>query len=611
MTTDAAIVTAVYEHLTPIVGSILHMPDVAAALKAMSHTRFDAILLDSSSGAATATAITVLDQNAPDDVIVVICEHEPEAGTRTPLDDGADDYIARGELHDLLSRTVVRAIERQACRNAVRERENRYQTIIDGSVQGILIHTEGVARLVNPALATLLGVDSAYDLVGNAIWPFIHRDDRLRVRRYLQARADGMPSPDRYELRLVTASGAEVWVECFSVSIQWDGKPATLVTLIDISERKRAEQSLQAAQDQLVQAQKLDVIGRLASGVAHDFNNLLTAILGFSSLVIDDLGPDHPSTPDVEQILNSAEIGQSLTSQLLGLSRRQIVETETLDLNNKLERLGPLLRRLVGAGIQLEVQAESDPCCVSIDPGQMDQVILNLVLNARDAMPTGGAVVLRTGRLVAGDEEYIALSVADSGTGMDDALKRRILEPFFTTKEFGKGTGLGLSTVNTIVQQARGWLSVQSVPGHGSTFTVYLPLAEQPATDETAPTTADDGTVLLVEPQPQVRTVACEILRRHGYRVIEAGRGTEALNVVRNHTGQIDAAIIDMALPDLHGTTLAELLTAINPRTRILMTTSATFDHGPSDAPLHQGWTHVTKPFTAETLVSKLRRALH
>jgi two-component system, cell cycle sensor histidine kinase and response regulator CckA len=612
VTSDDIVATDVNAALAPIAGGVLQVSELPKALVALAQHEFHAVLFDLEATDLSAThVVKQLRQQVPTTAVVVLCTNETETEARGVLNDGAQDYITRAELN-VLARTVLHAVERQICENALRASEHRYQTIIEASSEGILIHVDGIIRLVNPALAQLFDFHNSDDLIGKPIWPFVHRDDRLRVRSYLQARTDGMPSPSRYEIRLVRGGAATIWVECLAKAIEWEGEAATLVTLIDITERKDAERSLQAAQEQLMQSQKLEVIGRLASGVAHDFNNLLTAILGFATLVIDDLGPEHPSTADVEQIRNSAQIGQGLTSQLLGLSRGRIIETETLDINKKVRRIEPLLRHLVDEDVALDIRPTPNAGCVRLDRGQLDQIILNLVLNARDAMPKGGRIVIETAKVLAHDDVFVTLSIADTGSGMDAATKRRIFEPFFTTKEFGKGTGLGLSTVNTIVQQNGGWISVQTQPGHGSTFTVFLPAADEPAPEVSGSTVSrsNDEIVLLVESQPQVRSVMCAMLRRHGFQVLEAGRGTDAIEIARNHPTGIDVAVIDLALPDMHGAIVAERLNANDPDIRILISATAAHSQWPSQAPGEAKWTFLAKPFTADTLIQKLQQVL-
>jgi two-component system cell cycle sensor histidine kinase/response regulator CckA len=387
----------------------------------------------------------------------------------------------------------------------------------------------------------------------------------------------------------------------------------------DITEVRRTE-------EQLLQAQKMEAIGRLAGGVAHDFNNLLTAILGYSELVLQDLGPDHASAADVKEIRAAGQSAESLTRQLLAFSRRQILQPQTLDLNKVLTRVDGLLQRIIGEDIDLTMKLTAPLGRVSADPGQIEQVVLNLAVNARDAMPHGGKLTIETANVTLDDDyvsqhtgatvgPHVMVAVTDTGTGMDQATQRRLFEPFFTTKEPGRGTGLGLATVYGIVAQSRGSIWVYSELGQGSTFKVYLPVTTEevtaPALVELSPTAlSGTETVLVVEDQQEARSVICETLRRRGYTVIEAINGPDAIVKGRQLEVAIDVMLTDVVMPGMGGRRVAEVIRATRPHLKVVYmsgyTDGAIVDHGI----LEPGVTFVQKPFATETLLRKIRDVL-
>ncbi len=388
---------------------------------------------------------------------------------------------------------------------------------------------------------------------------------------------------------------------------------------------KLAEQANLALEEQLRQAQKMEAVGRLAGGIAHDFNNLLSVVLSYSELVISDLAEGDPIRSDIEEIRRAGVRASELTKQLLIFSRQQILEPKVLDLNDVVSGMDKMLRRLVGEDVELSWLPGPSLGRVRVDPGSIEQVIMNLTINARDAMPTGGKLAMETSNVIL-DEDYtrghlgakpgpkVMLAVTDSGTGMDKATMARIFEPFFTTKEHGKGTGLGLSTVFGIVQQSGGSVWVDSEPGIGTTFKVYLPRVDATA-DELGPkkgptTLRGSETILLVEDEDQVRDVARGILRRHGYMVIEARNAGEALLHCEQHAGHIDLLLTDVVMPQMSGPTLAKRLVQARPKMMVLCMSGYTDDaavrHGLSDRSI----AFLQKPFTVEGLTSKVREVL-
>ncbi len=396
----------------------------------------------------------------------------------------------------------------------------------------------------------------------------------------------------------------------------------------DLETRTKMEEARHVLEEQLGQSRKMEAVGRLAGGVAHDFNNLLTAILGYSSLVLDQLDPGHPARADVEEMRRAGESAASLTQQLLAFSRKQILQPQVLDLNHVVTRADSLLQRLIGEHISLVTSLDAALDRVSADPGQLEQVIVNLAINARDAMPDGGKLTIETANVEL-DEAYVEqhggsspgphvmLAVSDTGIGMDAETSARIFEPFFTTKRRGEGTGLGLSTVYGIVTQSGGSIWVYSEPGQGTTFKVYFPRAAQdrrPAAPA-APAARAEGlagteTILLAEDQPEVRSVACAVLTRYGYRVLEASCGEEALEVLRGHREPVHLLLSDVVMPSMSGPELARLVQLQRPGIRVLFASGYTDDAIVRHGVLDPGVAFLQKPFTPTALLRKIRELL-
>jgi len=395
----------------------------------------------------------------------------------------------------------------------------------------------------------------------------------------------------------------------------------------DITERQRAEEALRQSEDQLRKAQRMEAIGRFAGGVAHDFNNMLTAIIGTAELAMLELHRDHPARKDLKEIKQTADRAANLTRQLLAFARQQIVTPGILNLNDLLLNLNKMLRRLIGEDIELVIVPSSDIELIRVDSGQIEQVILNLVVNARDAMPNGGTLTLQTTQVTADQEfmrqhpaltpgEYIMLTVSDTGLGMTEEIKARLFEPFFTTKEVGKGTGLGLATCYGIVKQNGGHIEVESELGKGSTFRLYIPRLEDvvsaaPERDHPGTLPPGNETVLLVEDEPAVREVATRMLREQGYNVLVAANGDEALHLARSRPSEpIHLLVTDVVMPRLSGKMVADQLRALRPDMQVLFISGYSDDtlirHGASESNLY----FLQKPFSPSLLAYKIREVL-
>jgi PAS domain S-box-containing protein len=429
-------------------------------------------------------------------------------------------------------------------------------------------------------------------------------------------------TPFDLELDLITAKGRRISVRATSAVTTDDQGRTSKITgaFQDITERKRLE-------TQLGQAQRLEAVGQLAGGVAHDFNNLLTAIRGYAEMLGRNLpSDDEQNRADIDQVISAADRAAALTGQLLAFSRRQVLQPKVIDPAEVVQGVAPMLGRLLGENIELITHLAPDIGFVKVDPGKLEQVVVNLAVNAHDAMPDGGRLIIELSNVEL-DQAYTAahagavpgphvlLAVSDAGTGMDEATQAHIFEPFFTTKEPGSGTGMGLATVYGIVKQSGGSIYVYSEPGHGTTFRIYLPrVSEEPtAVSETAaarPSSSGTETILLVEDDPAVRGFARRTLKEQGYTVIEAAGGADALSLVASHEGPIALLVTDVIMPGMQGHQLAAQLTGALPELRVLyvsgFTENSVIDHG---VPEH-GVAFLPKPFSAEALVEAVRRLL-
>jgi two-component system cell cycle sensor histidine kinase/response regulator CckA len=448
----------------------------------------------------------------------------------------------------------------------------------------------------------------------------IHIDDRDGVRQEIE-HAIVAAQDLAVMFRTVGPAGDTRWAEWRGrIVYETDTTPARIVGVsTDVTKRELLE-------GQLRQSQKMDAIGQLAGGVAHDFNNLLTAILGYARFAADGLAADDARRRDVEEITKAAERAAALTRQLLAFSRSQVLRSTLVDMNQLVAGVTEMLRRLIGAQIVLDVVAARDLAPVLADAGQLEQVVINLTVNARDAMEQGGTVTLETANVQLHGSEglpdltvspgwYVMLSVVDTGVGMDAHTMRHLFEPFFTTKERGKGTGLGLATVYGIIKQSSGYIWAESEPGQGATFKVFLPRADRPAGPGTSPVVAvpparGAETVLLVEDEASVRQLARRILESGGYCVLEAANGQDASLIFARHRGAIDLLVTDVVMPGLSGPDLFLQLSAGQPELKVIYMSGYANTATARQLKLDHGQPYLQKPFTAAQLVACVRRVL-
>ncbi len=529
-------------------------------------------------------------------------------------------YLTKPFEMDLLLATVNKALEKQGLARSLREVEERYRWVTENIMDAVfLVDMDGRIVFANTRLFALTGYTEA-ELVGRPVFTLMTPEGAGQAQSRLEAARQGQDVAPYFETELIRKDGSQISIEANFSRVMKDGRVvARLGVVRDVTDRKLLE-------DQLRQAQKMEAVGQLSGGIAHDFNNLLTVIAGRGHLLLAGMPPGDPGRRNVELIQQTAERAAVMTRQLLAFSRKQILTPKVLDLSTIVTGIQPILQRLIGENIDLVVEPSATPAWAKVDPGQVEQVIMNLAVNARDAMPEGGRLTFRTAHVTI-DEAYarshmgveagptVLLEVSDTGTGMTAEVQSHIFEPFFTTKPVGRGTGLGLATVYGIVKQSGGHIDVSSEPGRGSTFQIYLPLAEEAESEALAETPASrhaggSETVLLVEDEEDVRELAREILTLMGYTVLTASEPAEALRISLEHTGVIDLLVTDVVMPGMSGRQLADRLTAERPGLKVMFmsgyTDNAIVHHGV----LEPGTAFVQKPFTPESLTRKVRDVL-
>ncbi len=520
-------------------------------------------------------------------------------------------------------------LKRRQAEEAVHASEARKAAILESALDAIVtIDHEGRIVEFNPAAEQMFG-HARKDVLGREmaglIIPVGLRERHRDLADYL-ATGEGPAVGKRLEMSAMRADGSEFPVELTVTRIRADGPPMFTGFIRDITERKQAAEALQKTEEQFRQAQKMEAIGRLAGGVAHDFNNLLTVITGYSQLLGETLMPEDPARGLVDEIAKAADRAAALTRQLLAFSRKQMLATRVLDLNTVVTDMQKMLQRLIGEDIKLVTALDGALAPVKVDPGQIEQVIMNLAVNARDAMPDGGTFTIETINTEL-DEiytsaypelrpgAYVLLAVSDTGCGMDDTVKARLFEPFFTTKEVGKGTGLGLATVYGIVKQSGGHIAVYSEVGHGTTFKVYLPLAEGTVAPQAAAAARDQltpgtETVLLVEDEDRVRVLTRRVLEKNGYKVVEALNGAEALRYFDGNPEPVDLIITDVVMPEMSGPQLAQQIRLRQPDLKVLFLSGYTDSALSHNGVLNMEKNFLQKPFTPDSLARKVREIL-
>ena len=508
---------------------------------------------------------------------------------------------------------VLDITESREAQMALEEIAERLQKLTETSFDAIDISQDGIIQEVNRGYLNMFGYERMEDVIGRPITDFVSEPSRADVQMRLTNNIEGT-----YELEGRRKDGKTLLLEATARTHVMRGRPVRITALRDMTERR-------ALEDQFRQAQKMEAVGRLAGGVAHDFNNLLTVILSYTDMLMEGVSPQDPRAEDLSEIRKATVAAASLTRQLLAFSRQQVIEPRLVNLNDVIASSEKMLRRLIGEDIEVQTALSSAPLTVLIDPGQLEQVVMNLAVNARDAMPTGGKLTLETADVTL-DAEYARdhwpvtsgrfamLAISDIGTGMDELTRSRMFEPFFTTKGVGNGTGLGLATVYGIVKQSNGFIWVYSEPGKGTSFKIYFPLLDEAPEQHAAKPASEASpngteTILLAEDATAVRVAARQILERFGYTVLEAANGTNALSAAQNGA-TIDLLLTDVVMPEMSGRELVDRFAKLRPNTKVLFMSGYSDEAIVRHGVLRPGTAYLQKPFSPDTLARKVREVL-
>jgi two-component system cell cycle sensor histidine kinase/response regulator CckA len=602
--------------------TVERVADAAGFAAALERASWQAILSDCSMpGFSAQAALEICQARKLDAPFIIVSGSIGEEAAVALMKAGAHDYVMKDKMARLtpvLNRELRDARDRAARRRAEAD-QSRLATILEATIDFVATATldwrplfinQAGRRMIGLTLSEDRGIHHlnlmdfyptwAADLIRDQAIPAVLRDGAWSGETALKGAGDTEIPVSQVILAHRSSEGV---VEYLSTIAR------------DLTAHKRLE-------TQYRQAQKMEAVGRLAGGVAHDFNNLLTAILGYSELLMRGLAPQDPFHEGLSEIYKAGQRAAALTQQLLAFSRKLVLEPRVLDLNAVVADVDRMLRRLLGEDIEFSTVLAAGARPVKTDPGQMDQVILNLAINARDAMPKGGKLTIETANVDLDESyhdlkagAYTLLAVSDTGCGMDDHVKSHLFEPFFTTKEPGKGTGLGLATVFGIVKQSGGHVAVYSEPGQGATFKVYLPSVTESADPvkrepATAPSGSGSETILIVEDEAPLRSLMRTVLQLHGYKVLEAHNGQEALGLIQMHHQPIHLIISDVIMPKMGGRELSDHLAESHPNIRVLAisgyTDDAIFRHGM----LQPGAAFLQKPFTPSALLRKIREVL-
>ena len=635
---DARLVKGILEHDENGIFTLQHALTLEEGLRLLApDSLFRVILLDlglpGTTGLETLRRVMPLAEGAS--VVVFTALQDEELGIAA-LREGAHDYVIKGQIHGGQLRRILRyAVERHKLssellaevkqralvQQALQLSEQRYRLLAETAPIGILLTNEqGMVIDANTQALRMFGYDRG-ELIGQSIEMLLperfrcsHEGQRSSYMKERHAR----PMAVGRELTARRKDGTEFAVEIALAPLATDDGVLVSSTIVDITERKKMEEQRRLSQ-------RMEAIGKLSGGVAHDFNNLLAVILGCSDVLLDALPPDHPATRKIEMIRKAGASAVDLTRQLLAFSRQQMLQPRVLDLKETVERTQALLRRLIGENIEFTISLDPSLGRVKADPGQIEQVLLNLVINARDAMPQGGRLTIEACNVEMDDTykgehqvvipgRYVVLGVQDTGCGMDRDTQARIFEPFYTTKELGKGTGLGLATVYGIVKQSGGYIWVYSELNQGTLFKVYLPRVDesvQPAKKEPEAVVLEScKTILLAEDSVSLREMAREYLASLGYVVLEAASGREALQKAQEFDGPIHLLLTDVVMPEMSGPELARHVMALRPEIKVIFTSGYTNDAIARQGVLDPAVAFIQKPYRPKALALKIQEVL-
>ncbi|MEO8368472.1 MAG: response regulator [Candidatus Solibacter sp.] len=533
----------------------------------------------------------------------------------------------REQLKQYRAQCEVEAVnigDRKRAERELSESESRFRQVVENSPHAIVVVDAETVLYANPEAIRLFGAARESDLTGSSLLDRVAPEQRPEVEQRVRDTLAGLPLT-QVERHYQTLNGAHFWAAVTATRTIHDGRPATLLFIRDITAGKAAEEEHQRLEEQLRHAVKMESVGRLAGGVAHDFNNYLTVINGYCDMLLAGTVEDPEIRDSLREIRAAGERAASVTRQLLTFSRKQLASVSAIDLNQVVTDSDPLLRRLIREDLTLTTRLYPGPVTVLADPIQLGQVLMNLVANARDAMPSSGSIVIGTAlqELPAGGGTpagaapgtYAVLSVMDTGTGISAEIQARIFEPFFTTKGVGAGTGLGLSTAYGIARHAGGWIDVHSTPGEGARFEVWLPRAQaesnpQAGAQPTRSALNGDETLLVVEDQADVRRMTLSMLRSKGYRLLDAANADEALKISAAHDGRIDLLITDVIMPGLNGRQLADRMLQQRPELKILYMSGYVSSVISLDGSGEPDVEYLRKPFSGIELSTKIREVL-
>ncbi len=503
--------------------------------------------------------------------------------------------------------------------------EARFRTLVDNAPEGIFVQSQGRILFINPAMARFLLAGRPEDLIGTEIMPRVapeYHDAVLTRIRFQCETGKSVPPMDQEYLRL---DGSRLPVETTAVPIRFQGRDAHLVFVRDITDRRKMQSEKEKLKTQLVQSQKMESIGRLAGGVAHDFNNMLMAIIGNTELALDDADPASSISSKLQEVLVCAKRSADLTRQLLAFARKQTISPRLLDLNELVQSMIKMLQRLIGENIHLVWKPGVDIWMIKMDPSQVDQILVNLAVNARDAIAGVGSLIIATENAALDETyclshaeclpgEYVLLTVSDTGAGMDKETLSHLFEPFYTTKEVGQGTGLGLATIYGIVRQNNSFINVYSEPGQGTTFKIYIPRTVLKHVKEVRESKGKPSrgteTILLVEDEQSILSVSKTMLERFGYTVLDAATPTEAQILAEQHPAPIHLLITDVVMPHMNGKDLMEAVTVFRPDIKVLFMSGYAADIIAHHGVLEPGVPFIQKPFSMLALAERIREVL-
>ncbi len=543
---------------------------------------------------------------------------------RWVLDTGGPRLHPDGSFAGFIGTTMDISEQKRAL-EALQDNEFKYRILVEASLAGVYIVQDQLFKYVNPRLAEIFGYTQEEMTNGLSAWAIVAPENIEHVTEHVRKRWEGEVSTVLYTFRGARKDGRRIELEVLGSITTFRGKPAIIGTMLDITERKNAEKELEQKNALLLQSQKMDAVGRLAGGIAHDFNNLLTSILGYAQFALSGTGANDEVRPSLEEIINAGNRAAHLTQQLLAFARKQDLVVRPTNVNAIMDNLGQMLRRTLGEDVELTIKLDESMGNIEVDPSQIEQAILNLSINSREAMPAGGRLELETQRvsipasatpvpnMPPGD--YALVIVRDNGHGMMDDVKAHLFEPFFSTKTDRPGNGLGLATVYGIVQQCKGYIKFISEPAYGTEFRLYFPLLRHALPKAHAP--ADhlprgSETILLVEDEDTVRKLTGKILNSLGYRILEARNGVEAIQMYDHATEPIHLVLTDVVMPQMGGPEMITKILEKNPDCR------AVFMSGFADGRVNGNGNgngqasipFINKPFTRETLAAQIRETL-